>query len=74
MRRSKRTKGIEPLNWIDGKKAAVTTPMLAFAAAMRRSVAEMSGLRSSNSEGNPDEIRGGSVESNCSGIWNKEAG
>ena len=37
--------------------------MLAFAAAIRRSAAEMSGLRSSNSEGKPDGIKGGAVES-----------
>ncbi len=57
-----------------GKKAAFATPMLAFAAAMRRSAAEISGLRSSNSEGKPGGMKGGTVESACSETRNVEAG
>src|SRR5258706_5561247 len=41
---------------------------------MRRSAAEMSGLRSSNSEGNPDGIKGGAAERARSEIRNVEAG
>src|SRR5258708_2325920 len=67
------SKPARPLSWMVGKKAALATPMLAFAAAMRRSAAEMSGLRSSNSEGKPGGIRGGAVESALSKILKLEA-
>lgn len=53
------SKPASPFNSTEGKKAARATPMFAFAAAMLRSAAEISGLRSSNSEGNPGGITGG---------------
>src|SRR3989442_3554305 len=63
-----------PFNWTVGKNTAFATPMLALAAAIRRSAAEISGRRSSNSEGNPDGLKGGAVESACSETRNVEAG
>src|SRR5258706_9020969 len=64
----------KPFNWTVGKNAALATPMLAFADAMRRSAAEMSGLRSSNAEGKPGGIKGGAVERARSETRNVEAG
>src|SRR5438874_12121451 len=49
----------EPVNVITGKKAALATPICAFAEASWRSASATSGLRSSNSLGRPAGISGG---------------
>src|SRR5258707_12112938 len=68
------SKPARPFNWTVGKKAALATPMLAFADAMRRSAAEMSGRRSSNADGKPGGSKGGAVERGRSEMRKIEAG
>src|SRR5207253_2891038 len=63
-----------PLIWTVGKNAAFATPMLALAAAMRRSAAATSGRRSSNSDGNPGGMTGGCASSGRSATVNEDAG
>jgi len=54
------------------RKQPLATPMLAFAAAIRRSAAEISGLRSSNSDGKSGGMTGDPEASVP--LWNMKGG